>query len=239
MRVVIVDDEPISRMDFTGIMEDAGYQVVGQCADGFDAVELCRSAHPDIVLMDIRMPVFDGLSAAETIIAEQLAGSVILLTAFADSEFIERAKRIGVSGYLVKPVEERSLIPAIEIAAAQSQRYAAAVAQTEAAQAKLTEKNLVDRAKAIIAKRDHIAESEAYARMQKLCMNKRMPMAELAKLVVNSGENRSLIEQAKKILMRRYDIGESAAFKRIRATAERNHCSAEEIAQKIIEGQTC
>ncbi|MEG2074767.1 MAG: response regulator, partial [Angelakisella sp.] len=117
---IVVDDEPITRMDLSDMLREQGFSVVGEASDGFDAIELCRSLSPDVVLMDIRMPVFDGLSASETILSEELAGCVVLLTAFSSKELVERANQIGVTGYLVKPVEERLLLPTIEVALAQS-----------------------------------------------------------------------------------------------------------------------
>ena len=110
-RAIVVDDEPITRIDLRQMLTEMGFTVVGEAADGFDAIALCRRCHPDVVLMDIKMPVFDGMTASETLIREELCGCVVLLTAFQDRELIERAGRIGVTGYLVKPVEERLLLP--------------------------------------------------------------------------------------------------------------------------------
>ena len=122
--VVVVDDEPIIRMDLGQMLEELNYEVVAEGADGFDAVELCRKKNPDVVLLDLEMPVFDGMTAAETIINENLAGCVVICTAFADEDFLEQAGRIGVSGYIVKPVEARNLRPTIEMAYAQGRRLA-------------------------------------------------------------------------------------------------------------------
>ena len=119
---VVVDDEPITRLDLVQMLEEMGFEVAGDAADGFDAIELCRLHHPDVVLMDIQMPVFDGLTASETIISEDLGGCVVLLTAFGQRDIVERANRIGVTGYLVKPIEQRMLLPTIEVALAQSRR---------------------------------------------------------------------------------------------------------------------
>lgn len=96
--VVIVDDEPITRMDLADMLQEIGFSVAGQAADGFDAIELCRALHPDVVLMDVRMPVFDGLTATETILEEDLAGCVILLTAFSDGTSLTGPARPGLQG---------------------------------------------------------------------------------------------------------------------------------------------
>ena len=113
-RVIIADDEPITRMDLSDMLTELGFQVVGEAADGFDAIELCRSLQPDVVLMDVKMPIFDGLSAAETILSEELAGCVVLLTAFSDRELVRRAGEAGVTGYLVKPVDAGQLRTVLE-----------------------------------------------------------------------------------------------------------------------------
>lgn len=231
---VVVDDEPITRMDLSEILGELDFTVVGEASDGFDAIQICRCYNPDVVLMDIKMPVFDGLGAAETIINEELAGCVVLLTAYSDKEFIEKAKQIGVTGYLVKPVEERLLLPAIEIALAQSTRYNEAKKSIRTAQKKLMEKNLLDRAKAIIAKKEKISESEAFAQIQKFSMDKRCSMAEIAKTIVNAFSEREIINRAKEILVKKYKIGEAAAYKQIQEISVQEQCSLVKAANKII-----
>lgn len=120
IRVVIADDEPITRMDLKELLSEEGYQVVGEAADGFDAVEACKQSRPDLVLMDIKMPLLDGLSAAKILFEENLADTVMMLTAYSEREFVDEAKHIGVAGYLVKPIDEKSLVPSIELAVARS-----------------------------------------------------------------------------------------------------------------------
>ncbi|MCQ2561092.1 MAG: response regulator [Clostridia bacterium] len=183
--VVVVDDEPITRMDVTGMLLELGYDVVGEAADGFDAVSLCQAKHPDVVLMDVNMPIFDGLTASDIIITENLAGCVVLLTAFNDDEIIDKASKIGVTGYLVKPVEQRRIKPAIEVALAQSEKLRASKKETEKAQKQLEDSRLIARAQAIIAKKEKCTESEAYAMLRSMAMDKRVSMAVLAKAVLN------------------------------------------------------
>lgn len=183
--VVVVDDEPITRMDVTGMLLELGYDVVGEAADGFDAVSLCQAKHPDVVLMDVNMPIFDGLTASDIIITENLAGCVVLLTAFNDDEIIDKASKIGVTGYLVKPVEQRRIKPAIEVALAQSEKLRTSKKETEKAQKQLEDSRLVARAQAIIAKKEKCTESEAYAMLRSMAMDKRVSMAVLAKAVLN------------------------------------------------------
>ncbi|MBQ4157079.1 MAG: response regulator [Clostridia bacterium] len=147
-RIVIAEDEPIACMDLSENLKDLGCDVVGTAADGFDAVELCREHRPDVVLMDVNMPVFDGLSAAETIIEEDLAGCVVLLTAFSDKSIIERAKRAGITAYLVKPVNPQMLLPSIEVAYAQSQLLRKSREETEKAKKKMEDDRKIRKAQA-------------------------------------------------------------------------------------------
>jgi len=109
LNILIADDEPITRMDLRELLQESGYNVVAEAGDGFDAVEACKKHHPDLVLMDIKMPYLDGLSASRLIIEENLADAVVLLTAYGEKEFVEEAKAIGISGYLVKPINAKSL----------------------------------------------------------------------------------------------------------------------------------
>ena len=180
IRIAVVDDEPITRMDICGMLQDLGYEVAGEAGDGFDAVALCRQTHPDAVLMDVKMPVFDGLSAAQTILEEDLAGCVVLLTAFSDEEIVEKAGRIGVTGYLMKPVEQGRLRPVIELAMAQSKRLRESRQETQDAQKKLEESRVISRAVGLYAKKQGISETESYAVLRKTAMDKRLPMAEIA-----------------------------------------------------------
>lgn len=104
LRILIADDEPITRMDLREMLEQAGYSVVGEASDGFDTIQLCKSLLPNVVLMDVKMPLLDGLAASRDIHEEHLADAVVLLTAYSDPEFVERARDAGVSVYMVKPV---------------------------------------------------------------------------------------------------------------------------------------
>jgi len=218
---VVVDDEPITRMDIAGILSENGYVVAGQGHDGFDAIELCRAHNPDFVLLDIKMPTFDGLSAASTILADGTCDCIILLTAFSDRQFIEKAKQLGVSGYLVKPVEERTLLSTVEIALAQSERYRQARQNGEAILRKLEKWKVIDRAKAIVANRDGITESDAFARMRRMAMDKRVGMVEIAAAIVSTAQDRTAVDRAKRFLMHSRRIGEDSAFRLIRDRAAR------------------
>ncbi len=232
-KAVIVDDDPITRMDLADILAEAGFVVAGQGGDGFDAVELCRTHAPDLVLMDIKMPVFDGLDATKAIVRENLAGCVVILTAFNNPEFIARAKEFGVSGYVVKPVDERTLLPAVEIALAQSSRYRRVVDEKEDIRKKLEDKAVIDRAKALLARKDGIGESEAYAAMRTAAMNKSVAIIEVARRLVDTLGDRAEVEKTKNLLMQRKGLSESVAFRRIKKRAEQRGISMRQAAADI------
>lgn len=232
---IVVDDEPITRVDLRQMLEEMSFSVLGDAADGFDAIELCRRHHPDVVLMDIRMPVFDGMTASETIISEDLAGCVVILTAFQDRELIEQANRIGVTGYLVKPVEERLLLPTLEVAMAQARRLRDARRETAEIRERMEEQRLVDRAKALLARKEAIPESEAYRRLQKMAMEKRSTLASLARAVVAQESGREVIRRAKELLIRTAALSEPEAYRAVTAFAKERGLSPEEAAQLILD----
>jgi len=187
MRVVIADDESIIRMDLKTLLEEMGHTVVGEAADGQKALELARTFKPDVVIMDIKMPVMDGLDAAK-IIAEEKIAPVVLLTAYSQKDLIERAKEAGVYGYLVKPFQESDLLPAIEIAIA---RYLETHVLEETVgdlEEKLETRKLVDRAKGILMDQFKMNEADAFRRIQQQSMNQRRSMKEIAEAIVIAHE---------------------------------------------------
>lgn len=204
---IVVDDEPITRLDLGQMMGEMGFLVVGTAADGFDAIALCRQYCPDVVLMDIKMPVFDGLAASETIISEQLAGCVVLLTAFRNPELIEQANRVGVTGYLVKPVEERLLLPTVEVALAQAHRLRLARQETAEAYARLEEQKVIEHAKALLAQQEGLSERDAYHRLQQMAMDKRSTLAAIARVLVTQSGGREQLNR----LMRQRGITQQEA----------------------------
>lgn len=230
----IVDDEPITRIDLAEMLEELGFRVVGSAADGFDAIELCRKHRPDVVLMDVKMPIFDGLFASEVIVAEDLAGCVVLLTAYCDSELIERANQIGVAGYLVKPVEQRLLLPALRVAIAQGERLRAARSEAENARKQLEIGKLIDRAKSLVAAEQGISEAEAYRELQRLAMDKRCTLASLAKAVVEKSSQRELINRAKEQLMQNHGLSEAAAFKQLQTAAKAKNGDLAAAAREVL-----
>lgn len=178
--VAVAEDEPITRMDICAMLKDLGFSVVGEASDGFDAIELCRRTKPDVILMDAKMPIFDGLAAAETICREELAGCVVMLTAFSDEEIVARAAGAGVTGYLVKPIDSGKLRPTIEVAYAQSCRLRESRQETEKAQRKLKEDREIHKAQRIFAQKQNCTDTEAYEKMRRLAMNKRVSLYSVA-----------------------------------------------------------
>ena len=229
---VVVDDEPIMRLDLCEMLKELNFDVVGSAADGFDAVELCKRHNPDIVLMDINMPVFDGLSSTEKIIKNNYCKCVIIITAYGTPDMVERAARAGVSGYLVKPIDKNKLYPAIEVALAQADRQREKDTELEDTKTKIRQQKIIDRAKVNYAKQNNMSEADAYRELQKMAMAKRCSMIALAE-AMDMDADRRIIDTAKQILI---DAGmsESAAYKRVVANAKRDGISMADAAYKII-----
>lgn len=182
--IVIADDEPITRMDIREILSEAGHIVVGEAYDGFDVVELCRKFKPELVLMDIKMPHLDGLKATKIIIDEKLADSVVILTAYSGSEFIEEAKAAGVTGYIIKPIDERNLLPQIEIAISKGKELNKIKEDMVKLKLEIEKKRVIDRAKEVLMEKRNITEEAAYKMLRKSSMDKRCSMVEMAETII-------------------------------------------------------
>lgn len=185
-KIVIVDDEPITRMDVREMLEEAGYEVVGEASDGFDAIEMCKKHLPNIVIMDIKMSLLDGINASKIIIQEGLADGIILLSAYSDANFIEKAKKAGVIGYLVKPLDNKSLIPALEVALSKSLEIKEMKANIASVQKKLEGRKVIERAKGILMNQQGITEEEAYSMIRNLSMKKRVSMEHISEIIIMS-----------------------------------------------------
>lgn len=233
-KAIVVDDDPVTRLDLSQMLEELGYTVSGAVSDGFDAVELCKRARPDVVLMDINMPVFDGLGAAESILSEKLAGCVIVVSGYSDRANIARAAHAGVAGWIVKPVEKQQLLPVLEIALVDSARTQKLIDETAQLKEKLADLKIIDRAKALLSEQRGIRESEAYRQMQTLAMEKRCTLAAIAERIVDGGSDKKTINEAKAALMRTKGISESAAFKSLTAAAASRGATVLEIAREVL-----
>lgn len=187
IRVVIADDEPISRMDLKELLTEGGYAVVAEVSDGFDAVESCKTHHPDLVLLDVKMPYLDGLAAAKIIYEEDLADTIIMLTAYSEREFVERAKECGVSGYLVKPIDEKSLVPNIELVVAQSKEMKRLRKDMEKVSERLANRGVIEKAKGRLIQEQSMSEEEAYHYIRKLSQLKGLSMRRVAEMILVKG----------------------------------------------------
>ena len=188
IRVVIADDEPITKMDLNELLSEAGYEVVGEASDGFDAVEICRKKHPDLVLMDIKMPLLDGLAAEKIIRSENLAETVMMMTAYSEREFVEQAKGCGVGGYLVKPIDEKSLIPNIEVAVNRSREIGKLRKDIEKVNGRLESRAVTEKAKGLLMEQQKLTEQEAYDYIRKLSQTKHLSMKRVAEMILTKSE---------------------------------------------------
>ena len=182
--VVIADDEPISRMDLKELLSEGGYTVLSEVSDGFDAVEQCKLYHPDLVILDIKMPFFYGISAAKIIYEEELADTIIMLTAYSEREFVEQAKGYGVSGYLVKPIDEKSLVPSIELAVARSRELKRLRKDMAKVSERLESRSVIEKAKGVIMQEQSMTEQEAYDYIRKLSLDKHLSMRRVAEIIL-------------------------------------------------------
>ncbi|HKT38333.1 MAG TPA: response regulator [Ktedonobacterales bacterium] len=186
-RIVIAEDKTVIRMDLKEELQRQGYLVVGEAGDGQSAVNLTRELRPQLVVMDIRMPEMDGITAAEILTKEKLA-PVLLLTAFSDEELIERARNAGVVHYVTKPWRQSDLKPAIEIALSRFQEYRAMETRVKDLEDLLATRKVVEKAKGVLMQKHGISEQEAFRRIQKASMNNRKSMKEIADAILLAEE---------------------------------------------------
>lgn len=182
-RIIVVEDESIVRLDVAMMLEDAGYEVIAQAGDGEKAVELAFSLKPDLIIMDIKMPKLNGLKASE-IISKKMNTPILILTAYSQREYIDKAKQANIMGYLVKPITEANLIPAVEIALRQAENAQLYREQVETMNKQLMERKMVEKAKGIIMQKFNLPEDAAYRKMRKISMNKQVSLENVAKQII-------------------------------------------------------
>ena len=182
-RVVVAEDESLIRMDIVETLKEHGYDVIGEASDGNMAVELATELKPDFMVMDIKMPNLDGLSAAEKI--AELGIPIVLLTAFSQQELVARAAEVGAMAFLVKPFTPQDLMPAIEIALSRHQQLAALEAEVSDLAERLETRKLVERAKSVLSEKMKLTEPEAFRWIQKASMDRRLSMADVARTVLD------------------------------------------------------
>lgn len=187
LRVLIADDEALLRLDIREMLEYAGHTVVGEAENGKAAVAAAEKEKPDLVIMDVKMPVMDGLEAAR-IIGEAKLAPVLLLTAYSQQEIVKQATDSGVFAYLVKPIREEELFPAIEIAISRFEAFMRLNAALDKAKDDLETRKILDRAKGILMDQYKFTEKDAFQAMQKLSMDRRLSLKAVAKAVIASAE---------------------------------------------------
>ncbi|GIG54480.1 transcriptional regulator [Demequina activiva] len=183
-RAVVAEDEALIRMDIVETLTEAGYDVVGEAANGEEGFALAQEHQPDVVVMDIKMPVMDGITAAEKIAAERLA-PVVLLTAFSQTELVERARDAGAMAYVVKPFTPADLLPAVEIAASRFAEIRALESEIADITERMETRKKVERAKGLLMENMRLNEPEAFRWIQKTSMDRRLTMREVAEAVID------------------------------------------------------
>lgn len=182
-KILIAEDESIIRMDVKLMLQDHGYEVVGEAGDGDRAIELAFLHKPDLILMDIKMPKINGLQASK-IIASQLDLPILIITAYSQKEFIEKAQQDNIVGYLVKPISGANLIPAVEIALHQSAKAKRLKQEVQNAQQEIEKRKVIERAKGILMQEEALTEQEAFKKLRETSMSRQMTMESLAQEII-------------------------------------------------------
>lgn len=182
-RVLIAEDEALIRLDLKEMLEEEGFDVVAEVADGASAVRLTRELLPDLVILDVKMPVMDGIQAAEEIARERLA-AILILTAFSQRDLVEKARRAGAMAYLVKPFQKHDLLPAVEIASGRFREMSGLERAVDDLQGRLEARKLVERAKGLLQEHEGVSEAEAFRFVQRQAMERRQTMREVAQQII-------------------------------------------------------
>ena len=180
LRVVVAEDEAIIRLDLVEALREQGYEIVGDCGRGDEAVDLVERHRPDLAILDIKMPGLDGISAARAI-TDRSSTAVVMLTAFNQRELIDAASDAGAMAYLVKPYSRDDLVPAIELAVARRREADQLVGRVAALEAKFEERKTIDRAKGVLMDRDGVSEADAFRHLQRSAMSGRRRMIDVAR----------------------------------------------------------
>jgi AmiR/NasT family two-component response regulator len=182
VRILVAEDEALIRMDLIEMLREAGYDVVAEATNGEEAIALANEHKPDLCILDVKMPVLDGISAAEKIIS---IAPVLMLTAFSQRELVERARDAGVMAYVVKPFSIGDLIPAIEIAISRHTQMKSLAEEVADLHERLETRKVIDRAKGILMKALNLSEPEAFSWIQRAAMDRRLTMKEVAQAVIS------------------------------------------------------
>jgi AmiR/NasT family two-component response regulator len=183
MRILIAEDETIIRLDLRGLLEQAGFEVCAEARDGLEAVELARSAEPDLAVLDVKMPRLDGIEAARRILDERPI-PIVMLTAYGQDELVSRAVEAGVFGYLVKPFREQDLLPAIRAARARHEELNALREEAESLAEALAARKAIERAKGLLMEKEGLSEADAFARLRKASQLSGRPLKVVAEALI-------------------------------------------------------
>ena len=189
VRIVVAEDEALIRMDLIEMLDEAGYEVVAQASDGAQAIEFVKEHKPDLAILDVKMPILDGISAAEEIIA---TCPVLMLTAFSQRELVDRARDAGVMAYVLKPFTINDLVPAIEIAISRHLQMKTLAAEVADLHDRLETRKIIDRAKGILMAALNLTEPQAFSWIQKAAMDRRLTMKEVALAVAEPDQAKKL-----------------------------------------------
>jgi len=181
-RILVAEDETLIRMDLVEMLGEAGYEVVAEASNGEEAVKLAAEVKPDLAILDVKMPVLDGISAAEKIIS---ISPVLMLTAFSQKDLVERARDAGAMAYVVKPFTINDLVPAIEISVSRHRQMKSLETEVADLHDRLETRKIIDRAKGILMKALNLSEPEAFSWIQRAAMDRRITMKEVAEAVIN------------------------------------------------------
>jgi len=182
VRILVAEDEALIRMDLVEMLQEAGYTVVAQATNGEEAIALATEHQPDLAILDVKMPILDGISAAEKIIS---IAPVLMLTAFSQKELVDRARDAGVMAYVVKPFTIGDLVPAIEIAMSRHTQMKSLAEEVADLHERLETRKIIDRAKGILMKALNLSEPEAFSWIQRAAMDRRLTMKEVANAVIS------------------------------------------------------
>lgn len=197
-KIVVAEDEPITRMDICEILITAGYDVVGEASNGIEAIDICRKFKPDLVLMDIKMPKLDGIQAAQIIMKEELVQALIMLTAYSGKEFVSKVKDIGAFGYIVKPIDETKLIPQIEIAISKGKEFKNIRNKIDEINKEIEEVKIIHTAKETLMEKYSLNENDAYRKLRKLSMDKQSSIVEISKNIISINKKPIISKRVKK-----------------------------------------
>ena len=190
IRVVLADDEPLIIMNLKEILASNNFEVLGTAADGFEAINICSIYKPDVVLMDVHMPSLDGLKAAEYIYKSGYAETIVMITAYGEDTFVEKAAEIGVAGYLVKPVNAKSLMPAINIAMARSKELCHLRSEVQEAYKNIEARKKIERAKSYLIQQNNYSEKESFDFIRQASKDHNMSMESIAEIVLLGEKNK-------------------------------------------------